>query len=126
MKYLLDTHSLIWAFGDDENLSPIVHEILKTKNEIYISIVSLWEIEIKKSIGKLNVPYSMTELAEQCIKEQVNILPLTPQIIDMIEKLPTIHKDPFDRIIICNALADDMTIITRDEKIIQYDVKTLW
>ncbi len=126
MKYLLDTHSLIWAFGDDENLSPIAHEILRTKNEIYISIVSLWEIEIKKSIGKLNVPYSMTELAEQCMTEQIKIMPLTPKIIDMIEELPAIHKDPFDRIIICNALSDDMTIITRDEKIIQYDVKTLW
>lgn len=126
MKYLLDTHILIWAFSDTENLSKKVRNILDSEDEICTSIVSLWEIGIKKSIGKLNVPFSIKELEEQCIAQNIEILPINTTCIDMISKLPDIHSDPFDRLIITQAQSEDLTIITKDSKIKLYDVNVLW
>ena len=127
MKYLLDTHTLIWAFGDTEKLSYAVKNILENESRIFVSIISLWEIQIKKNLGKLDVPYTIRELAEQCSCENIQILPLSElEIIDCLGKLPSIHKDPFDRILICQAITDNMTILTRDDKISQYPIQTIW
>ncbi len=126
MKYILDTHILIWAFSDTENLSKKVQKILDTEEGICTSIASLWEIGIKKSIGKLNVPFSVKELEEQCIAQNISILPIKSDCIDKQSELPNIHNDPFDRMIIAQAQSENLTIITRDSKIKLYDVNVLW
>ncbi|WP_294430573.1 type II toxin-antitoxin system VapC family toxin [uncultured Treponema sp.] len=126
MKYILDTHILIWAFSDTENLSNKVQKILDTEEGIYTSIASLWEIGIKKSIGKLNVPFSVKELEEQCLAQNIKILPIKSDCIDKLSELPNIHNDPFDRMIIAQAQSENLTIITKDSKIKLYDVNLLW
>lgn len=127
MKYLLDTHTLIWAFGDTEHLSDKARKLLQTETEIYVSIVSLWEIGIKKRLGKLDVPYSIKELAAQCEQENISIIPVLPEHIDKQATLPLIHKDPFDRMIIAQSELEEMTLITRDTIIPKYpNVLVLW
>ena len=126
MKYLLDTHILIWAFSDTENLSKKVRKILDTEKEIFASIACLWEIGIKKSIGKLNVPFTVKQLEEQCLAQNIKILPIQSECIDRLSKLPNIHNDPFDRMIISQAQSENLAIITKDSKIKQYDVKVVW
>lgn len=126
MKYILDTHILIWAFSDTENLSKKVQKILDTEEGICTSIASLWEIGIKKSIGKLNVPFSVKELEEQCLAQNIKILPIKSDCIDKLAELPNIHSDPFDRMIIAQAQSENLTIITKDSKIKMYDVNVLW
>ena len=126
MKYLLDTHILIWAFSDTENLSRKVQKILDTEEGICTSIVSLWEIGIKKSIGKLNIPFTVKELEAQCIAQNIEILPIQTDYIDRLSELPDFHNDPFDRMIIAQAQSENLTIITKDSKIKLYDVNVLW
>lgn len=126
MKYLLDTHILIWAFSDTENLSKKVKKILDNEEGIYASIASFWEIGIKKSIGKLNVPFTVKQLEEQCLAQKIEILPIEAACIDKLSKLPNIHSDPFDRMLVAQAQAENLAIITKDSKIKLYDVKVLW
>ena len=86
----------------------------------------MWEIAIKASIGKLEIKSSISKIADTCEKEQLDILSIRPFHLDEISKLPKIHSDPFDRVIISQAIAEDLMIITKDETIPQYNVKVLW
>ena len=93
---------------------------------VYYSYVSLWEIAIKQKLNKLNVPYSIAEIDDFCRMERFVHLPVTPEQIEGTKHLPLIHRDPFDRILISQAVNSKLAIITSDETIPQYDVKTLW
>ena len=123
--YLIDTHVLLWALDSVETLSPKAKEILQTES-VCVSIASLWEIAIKKGIGKLNVPFSSTELADICRMREIEILPIKPAHIDKLADLPKIHNDPFDRLLICQAQSENLAIVTRDTLIPKYSVETLW
>ncbi len=110
-----------------EQLSKAALEIVyNEQNQIYVSIVSLWEIAIKSSIGKLEIKNSMKEIAEICQEDQIELLAINPLHLDQIENLPQIHGDPFDRLIISQALTENLTIITRDSIIPKYSVNTIW
>ena len=127
---LLDTHTLLWLFGDSENLSARVVEALNTQ-ERFISVASLWEIAIKKGLAdpkrKLHIDMSLTELANECDRQGINILNITPADCDRVEHLPHLHEDPFDRLIISQALERKLVLLTKDEKIWQYkNVETVW
>ena len=74
MKYLLDTHALLWATGDSGRLSATARNIITTEQNLFVSIATFWEIGIKKNIGKLNVPFSLTELAGYCLSQHITIL----------------------------------------------------
>ena len=124
--YLLDTHTLIWAFFESSNLSESAKNIISDGDEIFVSIVSFWEIAIKQSIGKLNLKQSITDLSCMCEKNKLEILQIKPDHLDNIIKLPDIHRDPFDRLLIAQAMAEGLTFITKDTKIDQYDIRTLW
>ena len=124
--YLLDTHTLLWFLRDSPQLSKKALEIITTENKVYVSIASLWEIAIKKSIGKLEFKHSIEKIAELCHEKDILILQIQPKYFDKIIKLPNIHNDPFDRLIISQAIIENLVIITKDTIIPKYSVKTIW
>ena len=124
--YLLDTHTLLWFLRDSPQLSKKALDIITTENKVYVSIASLWEIAIKKSIGKLEFEHSIEKIAELCHEKDILILQIQPKYFDKIIKLPNIHNDPFDRLIISQAIIENLVIITKDTIIPKYSVKTIW
>ena len=126
MSFLLDTHTLLWFLFNSPELSKKALEKIQSNENVYVSIISLWEIEIKKSIKKLDIDYSCSELVGLCGKENIDLLQVLPKHIDKIKDLPFIHRDPFDRLLIAQAQSENLTIITKDLIIPKYDVKTMW
>ena len=125
--YLLDTNALLYFLYDSGKLSKKASEVIYLNDEkISVSIVSMWEIAIKSSIGKLEIRSSISKIAETCEREQIDILSIKPFHLDEIKRLPPIHGDPFDRLIISQAITENLVIITKDGTIPQYDVKVLW
>jgi PIN domain nuclease of toxin-antitoxin system len=125
--FLLDTNALIWTLSDPEELSnPAKDVITNSDNKLFVSIATLWEITIKQSIGKLDLEGDVLDIVEECEREGINILSIQPQHLKKLEKLPLIHRDPFDRLIISQAIYEDLTIITKDSMIPKYDVSVLW
>ncbi|MDJ0577222.1 MAG: type II toxin-antitoxin system VapC family toxin [Xenococcaceae cyanobacterium MO_234.B1] len=123
MSYLLDTHTLLWWLSENPILSTQAKAIISTpQNLIFVSAVSAWEISIKKAIGKLEAPDDL----EQAITHN-NFTPLEITIKDgnLAGQLPNYHNDPFDRMLIAQAINNNLTIITKDSKIPQYQVKTI-
>jgi PIN domain nuclease of toxin-antitoxin system len=112
---------------DDTQLSDKALSTIKTEDKVYVSIASLWEIAIKQSIGKLDIEVTSVELADKCSEAGIDILSITPKQLDYISKLPSIHNDPFDRLIISQAITEGLSLVTKDEKIAKYDgVNVIW
>lgn len=127
MGYILDTNALIFYLYDPEQLSETAVDIVYNENnQIYVSIVSLWEIAIKSSIGKLKIKNSMQEIAGICSQYKIELLAINPMHLDPIADLPQIHGNPFDRLIISQALVENLTIVTRDSIIPKYNVNVIW
>ncbi len=125
MKYLLDTHALLWYLYGNANLSSKANEIID--NEIcYYSKVSLWEIAIKQTKGLLQYKQSIQDIIDACKIEEFEELSVTSNSLELIKSLPDVHRDPFDRLLITMAMDNDLTIITTDSKIPLYNVKTVW
>ena len=127
MKYLLDTHTIIWYLEDLPKIPLKTKEIIElSDNDIYICSVSLWEIVIKMNLGKLKLSLSLDELFTAIKNSDISILQIENEYMKKLSLLPDIHKDPFDRLVIATALAEDLTIITTDENIHKYDVSWVW
>jgi PIN domain nuclease of toxin-antitoxin system len=125
VKYLLDTHVFLWYTDGSQKLSEAAENLIDNPNNvIYFSIASLWEIAIKIGIGRLDL--SFNSLISRL--ENSGFFVLQPQSSHLggIINLPPIHKDPFDRLLIATALAENMTILTADENIHKYDVNWIW
>ncbi len=122
MEYLLDTQIFIWAMQGDKRLSKSLKDIISdSKNKIFISVVSVWEIVIKKRKG-LKVPKDISGAIE---KANLTLLPIEVKHVLEVEKLADFHKDPFDRILMAQALVEDLTLITSDQKIWKYNLKLI-
>ena len=126
MKYLLDTNALLFVFSAPSKLSVRARRIVRGELDLSVSVVSFWEIAIKQSIGQLQVNMTIPNLESLCIGRNIQILSLGSAAIERIKALPTIHGDPFDRLIIAQAQMEDMTIVTCDKIMPQYPVKTVW
>ena len=126
MKYILDTNILIYSLCNPAELSTEAKRIITTEKDLSLSVVSLWEIAIKQSIGKLNIQLTIPQIENICLSRDIAILPLTSKEIENIKNLPNIHKDPFDRIIISQTQLNAMTLVTSDTIIPQYNVSTVW
>ena len=128
MKLLLDTHAALWLINEYEKLSSKVASMLTDEaNELYISIISAWEIAIKASIGKLSeFDGGSKAFLAQIDNMPINIITVLPEHIGIVETLPFHHRDPFDRLIIATAKAESMAILTSDENIQKYDVSCIW
>ncbi|WPP52962.1 type II toxin-antitoxin system VapC family toxin [Catalinimonas niigatensis] len=127
MKYLLDTNALLWVLENNHLLTKKAkNAIVNDRNDIYVSIVSLWEIAIKLSIRKLELTKTLNEIIEEMSRQFLHVLPISVDAIRKIQMLPFHHRDPFDRIIIAQAQADNLIIITKDQQFDHYDIKILW
>ena len=125
MRYLLDTHALIWYSEQNGRLPSKLEKMLDSpENWIYISSASLWEITIKSSLGKLDT--SLSKLLEGVKESGFQILQIENMFLDELQNLPKIHKDPFDRLLIATAKASKLTLITADENIQKYDIDWIW
>jgi PIN domain nuclease of toxin-antitoxin system len=123
MKYLLDTHVLLWWLTEPEKIHTKAKKIIRDKaNEIYVSSASCWEMAIKKSIGRLTLPHNILETIAH---EGFHILSIHPEECLGIADLPMVHTDPFDRLLVMQAKLYDLVIITRDGKISEYPVITV-
>ncbi len=127
MKLLLDTHIFLWFINGDKRLSDdMQQDIRDPDNEVYLSVVSLWEVVVKHQLGKLSLPEAPESyLPVQRQKHQIASLPLDETSVSQLAKLPFIHRDPFDRMLICQAMAHGLTIVTVDNLILAYPVP-LW
>ena len=127
MRYILDTHTLIWYFEDNSELSFKAKSIIEDiDNEIFVSMASLWEIGIKVGLGKLIIPFDIDEIMARIRKESMNMITIDVNHVKGIQTLPHHHRDPFDRMIIAQAKAENCTVITRDAAFDAYDVPVLW
>lgn len=123
MNLLLDTHTLIWALEDNPRLSTASREaIVNPDNIVFVSAVSVWEISIKKALGKLEAPDTLLEEIERI---RFTPLEITLAHGDRAGKLPPIHPDPFDRMLIAQAQSEQLTLVTRDLEIQKYQVQCL-
>jgi len=127
MKLLLDTHAFLWYISNDPRLPHHACDAIRDKsNEVYLSVVSVWEILVKYQIGKLPLPAPADEFIEASRNEhRIQDLPLNRQAVSHLLSLPMHHRDPFDRMLICQALKDDLTIVTVDEWFNRYAAKLL-
>ncbi|BAB77673.1 type II toxin-antitoxin system VapC family toxin [Anabaena sp. FACHB-709] len=128
MKLLLDTHVLIWSTGNPEKLSERVKNLLLDNNNSWIvSVASVWELQIKYQIGKLNLSSSLPNLIET--QQRVNnlqILPIELSHIYALDSLPNHHRDPFDRIVIAQAISEKIPLLSTDTVFDAYPVEKIW
>ncbi|MFD9421173.1 MULTISPECIES: type II toxin-antitoxin system VapC family toxin [unclassified Streptomyces] len=122
MRLLLDTRVVMWWIADSAHLSASLKELLETEPAVYVSAVSPWEITIKQFLGRLEGP---GDLAEQVRDLQFRALPITADHGVRAGRLPMVHADPFDRILIAQAQAEGMVLVTRNRWIPQYDVQVM-
>ncbi|MFA6979806.1 MAG: type II toxin-antitoxin system VapC family toxin [Ignavibacteriaceae bacterium] len=126
MNYLLDTHMLIWYLNGDKKLSDDSVTIIdNTDNKIYVSIVGLWEIAIKISLGKLKISIPFEELKKALEQMSFDILELNFSDLLNLQKLAFHHSDPFDRLLIAQAISNDFVLISHDEIFRKYPVSLI-
>jgi len=125
MKLLLDTHAFLWYITEDTRLSESVANMLRLKaNEVFLSVVSVWEILVKHQLGKLALPAPPDEyITDRREKHQIASLSLEEASLCHLLRLPMHHRDPFDRMLICQALHHDLDIVTVDREFSQYPVR---
>lgn len=128
MKLLLDTHAFLWFFIGDTSLSAAARALIEDEaNEKYFSIASLWEIAIKVSIGKMTLSAPFDEIfPDQLTNNGIDLLGITPSHTSEITALPFHHRDPFDRLLIAQAMIDQMQIVSVDRAFDDYSVTRLW
>lgn len=122
MSLLLDTHVLLWWLVDDPTLSGEIKDRLDDEAEVFVSAASVWEIAIKHAKGRLTGPPDLPERVQDCGFRE---LPIAARHAVAAGRLPMIHADPFDRMLIAQARSDDLTLATRDPVIRSYDVRVL-
>jgi len=120
VNLLLDTHTVLWWLSDDPALSGEARAaIADPENTVFLSAVVVWEIRIKQRIGKLDLPDNFGEVLD---RQPFTELPVTIDHAHTIAELPAVHRDPFDRMLVAQAMVEHMVIVTRDESIADYDV----
>jgi PIN domain nuclease of toxin-antitoxin system len=128
VRILLDTVTFLWAVIGAPELSNDARELFEDpENEIYLSSVSTWEIAIKHSLGKLPLPEAPAKFIPTHRKQHdINSLSLDEEATLYLTRLPVLHRDPFDRMLVCQAVVQHLVILTSDELINQYPVRTIW
>jgi len=124
---LLDTHAFLWFVSGDRKLPASVRDKIKDINQpCFLSAASLWEITVKKQLGKLVLNISLEELFEFIERNQIEIIQITLDHLVTLLKLPNHHSDPFDRLIISQAISENLILLSRDKEITKYIVKHQW
>jgi PIN domain nuclease of toxin-antitoxin system len=127
MRLLLDTHIFLWLITGDSRLpGTFKNSIVDRDNDVYLSAASIWEIVVKYQLGKLPLPEPPeTYIPKEREMHQILSLPITESDLIHLPSLPSIHRDPFDRIMICQALGNDLTMVTVDPIVKSYNVNSL-
>jgi PIN domain nuclease of toxin-antitoxin system len=121
MKYLLDTHLMLWAAGQPDRLSAEAHDLLgDSDNALLFSAASLWEIAIKQTMGREDFKVDARVLRRGLLDNGYEELPITSAHAVGLDALPPIHKDPFDRILVAQAQIEGLTLLTADEQVAKY------
>jgi PIN domain nuclease of toxin-antitoxin system len=128
MKVLLDTHAFLWLITGDERLSETAQKtFLDPANRLFFSAASLWEICIKKSLGKLSLKSGWFETIQGELKvNAIQWLPVEMPHCAELTKLPFHHRDPFDRMLIAQAMVEDLLLLSRDGRLSAYEIKRIW
>ena len=127
MKYLLDTHAFLWWLEGNGRLSDkALRACEDAQNSLYLSLASIWELQLKIDLGKLKINDNLPAVIDSQCAHGLQLLTIKPVHIYALNTLPVIHTDPFDRLLVAQALQENMVLITTDQKIAQYPVKTLW
>jgi PIN domain nuclease of toxin-antitoxin system len=127
MRYLLDTSVFLWLIFDQPSYSMrAAHLFRDTENTFFLSAVSVWEIVQKYMLGKLILHINPVHIPEQRKLHFIDELPLDEESCLRLRDLPPIHKDPFDRMLVCQAIAHGLIILTPDKDIRQYPIETIW
>ena len=127
MNLLLDTHTLIWFGENDPQLSKRATQVIESPNNSkYVSIASLWEISIKRSLGKLQLNKPLHDIIEALQTNGFELLAVAPSHVLQIETLAFHHRDPFDRMLIAQSFVEDFAIISNEKLFDQYGVKRIW
>ena len=121
MKLLLDTHLLLWAAGQPDRLSPAARELIEAPdNELMFSTASLWEVVIKRGLGRDDFKADPRLLRRGLLDNGYGELPISSEHVVAIDTLPPIHKDPFDRVLVAQALVEGITLLTTDAVVAGY------
>jgi PIN domain nuclease of toxin-antitoxin system len=128
MRLLLDTHTFLWLDGSPEHLSPAALAACEEPtNELYLSVVSAWEIQIKHQINRLQLDVSLEEMIQgQQTANDLKILSVELHQVYILRQLPLHHHDPFDRLLIAQAKAEQMRLVSADSQFAPYRVDVLW
>ena len=128
MRCLLDTHTAFWYFAGSPEISEKAKTVIEDSgNEIFVSIISAWEIAIKRSLGRENTSLcTVAEFFDEVAASGFELLTLEPRHVRPVETLPYHHRDPFDRLLISTAIAEDMTFLSADGNVPKYAVNWLW
>ena len=127
MRLLLDTHTFIWWDSDPTQLSATASAALRDPaNTVLLSVVSVWEILIKAQLGRLSVRLPLPHIVAQQQANGLQVLPVTLPHSLALEGLPPIHKDPFDRLLIAQAVVEGAELVSADRLFVQYPVRLLW
>jgi PIN domain nuclease of toxin-antitoxin system len=128
MRLLLDTATFLWVVSDAPELSERVRKlVVDPENDVYLSAVSAWEIAVKHALGRLPLPDPPERFVpEQRKRQGIEELPLDEESALHVTRLPMLHKDPFDRMLVCQAITQGLLLLTPDELISQYPVRTTW
>ncbi|WP_420462062.1 type II toxin-antitoxin system VapC family toxin [Candidatus Palauibacter sp.] len=122
-RLLLDTHVFLWCLSDVARISDLARSaIVDPRNEVFVSAITGWEIEAKRAKGRLDAPEGLSTLVE---KRGFTHLPLEFRHAEEAARLPVLHRDPFDRFLIAQARVEGLTLVTRDRRVLQYDVPTM-
>lgn len=124
MRLLLDTHVLIWLLSDPSKVSEEAKQVMRDLGtSVFVSVITLWEIVIKARVGKLRV---RLDAIEHALREQsFDRLPLTDQHLRVLEGLPMHHRDPFDHLLIAQAIAEDLQFVSKDRMASRYPVSLM-
>ncbi|MEG4328728.1 type II toxin-antitoxin system VapC family toxin [Microcoleus sp. herbarium5] len=125
-RLLLDTHALIWFVSNDLNLPVSTRDKIESADQVFLSIASLWEMAIKLNIGKLPLQGNFEDIEPQLSAAGITILPLTFADTVQFRYLPLHHRDPFDRILVVQAINHSLVLVSRDVAFDAYDLQRLW
>jgi PIN domain nuclease of toxin-antitoxin system len=127
MKILLDTHTFLWFVNDSPELSPAAAELLESDVDLLLSTASLWEIAIKVNLKKLSLPDDYDKFVpKQMTLNDIELLPISLEHLSAVAKLPLHHRDPFDRMLISQAMSESMPVVSADPKFDDYEVERRW
>ncbi|MEY4485384.1 MAG: hypothetical protein RL693_2836 [Verrucomicrobiota bacterium] len=127
MNLLLDTHAALWLVSAPEKMSAPALKAFRTSGEVFLSIASLWELANKIAIGKLELSSGWSQrLPDALAKDGVRLLGVTPEDCNRLSTLPMHHRDPFDRMMVAQALQRDLALVSVDAELKLYGVKVVW